>query len=169
MKTSFCILEIVIGLIGWYVPPLRLAFTYFVPFCQKDLLDKIIPLLDCPFFHSQNEGGLFETVLFPCLCTSCQSPSKVIPLSASSWVFYSCWLKHWRNVELKYIALFNHVKLPEARQSIVNHLFPSITACWNSCSCSTVEVWCNGQCGGSEGGPRAGSDSLPVAGLPEDP
>lgn len=43
-------------------------------------------------------------------------------------------------VEFKRVALFNHVNLPEARQSIVNQLFLSISVCWNSCSCPTASL-----------------------------
>lgn len=31
----------VLGLIDRYFPPLRLAFAYLVPFCQKDVVDKV--------------------------------------------------------------------------------------------------------------------------------
>ncbi|KAJ7409270.1 cip1-interacting zinc finger protein isoform X1 [Pitangus sulphuratus] len=40
MQDLFCILKIVLGLIDCYFPPLRLAFAYFIPFCQKDVVDK---------------------------------------------------------------------------------------------------------------------------------
>lgn len=94
----FCILEMVLGLIDWYFSPLRLAYSYLVPFHQKDVLDEVDFHSWTVFLQSPKEGGLFETILFPCPCTSCQSPSEVILLSASSWVCCSCYLKHWRNV-----------------------------------------------------------------------